>query len=675
MPSGLAVFLFLIVTGFYLLLSVSWNEFYKFSVLLHPVAGVINVIAFPAVVFFAGFRLSGRKTLAWLTVPIPIFALLTFLSAKPWLYMLFVSFYAVIYFLIVRRVANKTGGPEKGGFTLLAATYFAWLMVAATGLIILGWVNRSGVNSIYAYHRWWSVALLPLLVMYYLSPEASGADAAKKNRAVGMFRIVGVMFALIAMESVVFPPMKDVYKLHLSTVVLEKRTAEKRNFDPVAPVRKAGFDIVESCGDGAACHGEIVREHKLSAHNRTLWPAYFKKNLDEMSEEVGEHNTVICAGCHYPYGVIDREKKYTYFTEGNNCFSCTYCHLISDVKIGPGKGESQVSLQWHYNHIGMFLGEQGEKLEKISKLDSVMTSLNRTGHGRVFSRPLYKTGVYCMSCHMRFKQLNPHISGMKKATCIDCHMQPGEMIGFGKSRNNHFFPGASAHLPLFLGDEENYQRVKDYAEGRLGVNMGKGWRALWSVREKDEDKPSGNIPWLLMFYDFKGPVVPGKNFGFEVHSYNSTLAHPFPVASIDVLEAWMEVEAVDERGRVLFTSGGLDENKDVLPDSHELGGYMIGEDGHIITRNRVWQIKQKVIERDIPPGEKVIDEFSFEVPYNVSGNITFRAKWKYRKFNQDIMRWAYDGKITAPVLTIGEIEKTIPVEAGPENASGGAVEK
>lgn len=666
------VFLFLIVTGFYLLLSVSWNEFYKFSALLHPVVGIFNVILFPAFVFSAGKRLTGRKTLLWLTLPIPIFTIVTLLAGKSWLYMLFVSFYAIVFFLVVRRASRKTIGAEKGGFILLAVTYFIWLMVAATGLIILGWINRPGVNAMYVYHRWWSVALAPALVSYYLSSDASGADEASKNKAVSMLRIAGIIFVLIALEGVVFPAAKDVYTLHLSTVILEKRTEERKNFDPVIPVRKAGFDIVESCGDGAACHGELVRQHKLSAHNRTLWPSYFKKNLDEMSEEVGERNTVICAGCHYPYGVIDQEKKYTYFTDGNNCFSCTYCHLISDVKIGPEKGKSSVSLQRHYNHIGMFLDKKGEKLEKVSRLDSVLISLNRTGHGRVFKKPLYKTGVYCMSCHMRFKQMNPHISGMKKAACIDCHMQPGEMIGFGKSVNNHFFPGASAHLPLFLGDEENYQRVKDYAEGRLGVNMGKGWRALWSVREKEDDKITGAIPWLLMFYDFSGPPAAGEEFKFEVHSYNSTLAHPFPVASIDVLEAWLEVEAVDESGRVIFSSGGLDENKDILPGSHELGGYMIGEDDHIITRNRVWQIKQKVIERDIPPGEKVIDEFTFEVPEDVNGNITFRAKWMYRKFNQDIMRWAYDGKITAPALTIGEIEKTIPTAAQEQTGGAGA---
>lgn len=660
-PAGLPIFLVLVVTGFYLLLSTSWSGMYRAVVLLHPVVGVLNAVVFPVFVFSRGYGLSGRKTFKWLTIPVLLVSGVVFLSGMPGIYTAFIFIYTPLYFLSLRRVARKIEQPEKGRVLLLGATYFVWMMVAATGLLMIGWVNRSGVNPIYMHHRWWSVAFLPLLVLFYMVPGAVGTGDVNFKKTVQMFRICGLLLVAVAVAGIIYPPAREAFELHLSTVVLEKRSDVEKNFNPEVPVNKEGYDIVESCGEGSSCHREVVSQHKLSPHNRTLWPSYFRKNLDEMSEEVGEHNTVICGGCHYPSGVIDKEKRYTHFTDGNNCFSCTYCHLIGDVKIGPEKGKSIVKVNWHENHMGMFLASNGGKLNLVSKLDRTLISLDRTGHGRVFSKPLYKQDVYCMSCHMRFNQMNPHSSGMLKPTCIKCHMQPGEMIGMGKSKNNHFFPGASAHLPLFLGDEKSYQRVKDYAEGKLGVNLGKGWHSLWSVRKNDDDKIPGKIPWLLMFFNFGEPAVAGEKFDFRVRTYNSTLGHPFPVASIDVLEAWLEVEVIDERGRVIFSSGGLDENKDVLPGAHRLGGYMIGEDNMIITRNRVWQIKQKVVEREIAPGKKVVDEFSFVLPEDVSGNLTFRARWSYRKFNQDIMRWAYDGKITAPVLTIGKIENTLPV--------------
>ena len=88
---------------------------------------------------------------------------------------------------------------------------------------------------------------------------------------------------------------------------------------------------------------------------------------------------------------------------------------------------------------------------------------------------------------------------------------------------------------------------------------------------------------------------------------------------------------------------------------------MIGDDGKIITQNRVWQIKKKIITRDIPPGEKVMDDYFFQIPAKAAGKLTFRASWRYRKFNQDLMNWAYGRNTTAPVLTIASIEKVLDI--------------
>jgi len=117
----------------------------------------------------------------------------------------------------------------------------------------------------------------------------------------------------------------------------------------------------------------------------------------------------------------------------------------------------------------------------------------------------------------------------------------------------------------------------------------------------------------------------------------------------------------DQDGTSIFNIGGLDENYHIDPKAHRMGGYMLGEDGKLVDRNRVWQIKEKVVERAIPLRHSTYDDYTFRLPEDVS-ELQIEAFWMFRKLNQEFMDWAYGkGKQTVPLVITSEMFETIPI--------------
>jgi len=443
------------------------------------------------------------------------------------------------------------------------------------------------------------------------------------------------------------------YTFHLSTTPLEKRKPHQQDSIPENFRYAHLMTSVDSCGSARGCHDGIVEDHRRSSHNRSIQTSYFQTNLEFMAEEIGEHNTHICAGCHFPNAYFLSGTDFRDYADADG-WSCVYCHTVEEVLATDEKGKTVLKLNPNVKHLKMFAGPDGKP--GLTRWNEYLINLNPRGHGRVFQRNLYAEDAYCQVCHDL--QIKPsETPGFMKAKCIHCHMQGRKWMGKEGDERNHFFPGTNLAGPHDLGDTEAMRINSRYSRGELDLPP-LGWGGIWNLIPKEEREIKEN--WLLISIEPLMEPEPGKPFAYRVLTTNTSLDHAFPAAPLDLIEVWLETRVTDTRGRTLFQSGVLDEKHHIPPDTHKLGGYMIGMDNHLVTKNRVWQIKKKVIEREIRMNEQVEDLFSFPVPEDAVGPLKIYVSWNYRKLNQEFVDWAYNHNgTTVPILRIAEISHPV----------------
>jgi hypothetical protein len=673
----LAVTVLAALSGIYLRASQSWGLLYKSTIFFHPAVGLLWAGLLYRV--YRGRRGRGAAAEKRLVDLMGVlFSLGVFLStATSTVVWLLVS--AALCAVVAARVVSvslRTHGPRRSFLSDLCRILLVYLalFVSATGVLALLTHRVAPIRFLYVLHAAGGVGFVAVFVvalgaLLFLVPD----ERRRWLRAVtGMENVrplrEGLTVAVFGVLAVVLwarEPKEEVrYTFHLSTVPLEQRKPHEVDEIPADFSYAPLMASVESCGRGAGCHKEIVEDHKRSSHNRSIQTSYFQKNLAFMAEEIGEHNTYICAGCHFPNAYFLSGTGYRDFAR-SDAYSCLYCHTVDEVVFTQDKGRTILKLKPNVQHLKMFASPNGDKGGGLGALDEEMIRLNPRGHARVFRKDLYFEEEFCQVCHQL--QIKPSENkGFMKAKCIACHMQPRQWIGKEGMARNHFFPGTNLAGPVDLGDQDAIRTNTMYSRGEFDLKL-TGWGGIWSVIPKEE-RTIKDI-WLLVSIEPLTEVVPGKPFQYRVVTTNTSLDHAFPAAPLDLIEVWLETTVKDAAGRVIFESGVLRPDHTIPPETHKLGGYMIGMDNHLVTKNRVWQIKKKVIEREIRVNEQVQDAYSFVVPEDIApGPLEIYASWNYRKLNQEFVNWAYDPTPrTIPVLRIAEsVQK---VGGAPKEAS------
>ena len=93
--------------------------------------------------------------------------------------------------------------------------------------------------------------------------------------------------------------------------------------------------------------------------------------------------------------------------------------------------------------------------------------------------------------------------------------------------------------------------------------------------------PTG--PWLEV------AIEPGADRGLEVSIRYAGIGHTFPSGPLDLVDAWIHLEVVDGRGRVVFESGTEGLTGEPLDPTVRLGGVPVDRSGQPVHRHRVWE--------------------------------------------------------------------------------------
>jgi len=453
----------------------------------------------------------------------------------------------------------------------------------------------------------------------------------------------------------------------------------------------------------ARCHKDIYDQWSSSAHHFSSFNnQWYRKSIEYMQDTVGTKPTKWCAGCHdhavFFNGRFDRPIREQIDTpEAQNGLGCTSCHSIVHVRSTMGQGDFEVEYPPLHD---LAVSEQ----PVLAFAHDYLLKLDPVPHKRTFLKTFHsqQTPEFCSSCHKVhldvpvnqyrwFRGFNDYdnwqASGMsgqgarsfyyppKPQKCADCHM-PMVVSNDPAARDgrvhSHRFPAANTALPFVNRDKEQLEITQEFLkDGVLSVDVfglatgedtgGPGpsraagaeptVASTFAVGEEGGSLGSSQVV-LTKPAELQAPlnkveaaVRRGDTARVEVVVRTRRIGHFFPGGTVDAFDAWVELEAVDSKGRTIFHSGEvLDEGRGpVEPGAHFYRSLMLDEHGNPINKRNAFAARSVAYVRLIPPGAADTVHYRLRVPEDCGDQITLKAKVNYRKFAWWNTQWAFAG--------------------------------
>ncbi len=516
----------------------------------------------------------------------------------------------------------------------------------------------------------------------------------------------------------------------------------------------------ETCGK-SGCHVDIYKEWNSSAHHFASFNnQWYRKSIEYMQSVAGVSASKWCAGCHDHAllftGLMDRPIAEVIDTpEAQVGLGCVSCHAIVDVKDTMGQGGFTIEYPPLHD-----LATSDNPM--FTAVHDFLLKLDPEPHRRTFLKPLHRgdSSAFCSSCHKVHLDVpvnsyrwirgfneydNWQASGVsgqgarsfyypaESMSCKDCHMpqvasnDPGNDGGMIRS---HRFPGANTALPTANRDDVQLQTVIDFLKaGQVTVDLfalvrggelpegvevpAAGERRIASTFAVGEESelsvpPRMGVPAVEEIVTAPlnrdgVALVRGESVRVDAVVRTRNVGHFFPGGTVDAFDVWLELQAVDDRGRVLFWNGFVEEDGKgpVEPAAHFYQSFQLDARGNRINKRNAWSTRSTLYVSLIPPGAANTVRFRLNVPEDVGERVTLKAKLNYRKFAWWNTQWAYAGirdpaqgpfettkdfddghwvftgdtsKVSGavkeipdlPIVTMAESEVTLPVQNSPD---------
>ena len=456
--------------------------------------------------------------------------------------------------------------------------------------------------------------------------------------------------------------------------------------------------------DCGRCHRDIYEQWRSSMHRFSSFNnQWYRKSIEYMQDVVGTGPSKWCAGCHdhavFFNGRFDRPIREQIDTpEAQAGLGCTSCHAITRVKSTMGQGDFTVEYPPLHD-----LATSDSRFLRATH--DYLLKLDPGPHRETFLKPFHReqTAEFCSSCHKVhldvpvndyrwFRGFNEYdnwqasgVSGQGARSfyyppapqkCADCHMplvkstDPAAKNGMVKS---HRFPGANTAVPYVNGDAEQLRITQEFLrDGQVSVDIFGLVRGADDEAKRMQQVAAADPATASTFavgeesmhmgaqQAFVAPprevlapldrvetaVRRGESVRIEVVVRTRKVGHFFPGGTVDAFDVWVELEATDEKGRVIYHSGAVaDDGKGpVEPGAHFYRSLMLDEHGNEINKRNAWMARSVAYVRLIPPGAADTVHYRVLVPPDAGERITLRARVNYRKFAWWNTQWAYAGE-------------------------------
>ena len=469
------------------------------------------------------------------------------------------------------------------------------------------------------------------------------------------------------------------------------------------PINSQFFMDSESC---RRCHADIYDQWQSSMHHFASFNnQWYRKSIEYMQDVNGIKPSLWCGGCHDHALILAgkmqkhpiREIENT--PEGQNGLGCMSCHAI--VHVGDTMGQGHFEIQYPS------LAELSESKNPLLRwLHDYDVKLNPKPHRSAFLKPFHKqtdqVAGFCSACHKvhldvpvnHYRWLrgfndydNWQASGVsgqgarsfyyppKSQNCADCHMQLVRSKDFGNINgfvHSHRFAAANTAVPTSYGDVQQVREVEKFLRDTLSVDI----FALAEEpagAEQIKARPTGESPQLASTFAVgeessaglgasivalsqpakliaplgraEARVRRGDTVRVEVVVRTRKLGHFFPGGTVDAFDCWLELQARDSKGRVIFWSGEAAEDGKGPVDAgaHFYRSLQLDAHGNVINKRNAWSTRVAMYARLIPPGAADTVHFRVRVPEDCADSVTFTAKLNYRKFSWWNTQFAFAG--------------------------------
>jgi tetratricopeptide (TPR) repeat protein len=462
------------------------------------------------------------------------------------------------------------------------------------------------------------------------------------------------------------------------------------------------FMTSQTCG---RCHKDIYDQWNASVHHFSSFNnQWYRKSIEYMQDVVGTTPSKWCAGCHdhavFFNGRFDRPiKEQIHTPEAQNGLGCLSCHSIVHVKSSMGQGDFTIEYPPLHD-----LAASEQPL--LAASHDYLLKLDPGPHKKTFLKSFHtsQTAEFCSSCHKVhldvpvnkyrwFRGFNEYdnwqasgVSGQgarsfyypaKPQKCTDCHMplvpsnDPAAKDGKIKS---HRFPGANTAIPFVNKDAEQLRITQDFLrdkqvtvdvfglvrtpegtgpppDGRM-VGSEPRLSSTFAVGEESMSAGAGaggaGLPPAAAVIGPFGMVDValrrGESARVEVVVRTRKVGHFFPGGTVDAFDVWVELEAVDSKGRTIFHSGSMAEGSGpVEPGAHFYRSLQLDEHGNPINKRNAWMTRSVAYVRLIPPGAADTIHYRLRIPEDCGDTVTLKARVNYRKFSWWNTQWAFAG--------------------------------
>jgi Flp pilus assembly protein TadD len=471
------------------------------------------------------------------------------------------------------------------------------------------------------------------------------------------------------------------------------------------------------------CHADIYKQWDSSAHHFSSFNnQWYRKSIEYMQDNIGVRPSKWCAGCHDPAllfsGMFDAPVRQLVDTpEGHAGLGCLMCHSITNVKSTMGQGDFTIE----YPALAELAASPNKIVQSVHDL---LIHLNPEPHRRTFLKPFMKTETadFCSSCHKVhldthvnnyrwFRGFNDYdnwqasgVSGFgarsfyypqKSATCADCHMPLIDSHDKGNINgkvHSHRFPGANTALPLVNQDQPQNDAVVKFLQNKIlsvdifGISQALKMKSpanssqspqlatTFAVGEEaDTSVTAGDVeatPITGPLDRVDAAVKPGETYRVDVVVRTRKMGHFFPGGTVDAFDVWLELQATDDTGRVVFWSGKVEDNGKgpVEKGAHFYRSLQLDGEGNPINKRNAWATRSLAYVRLIPPGAADTVHYRMRIPDDARGNIHLQARLHYRKFAWSNTQFSFAGRPEPvpdlPATTLAEGSASLKVLPG-----------
>ena len=453
----------------------------------------------------------------------------------------------------------------------------------------------------------------------------------------------------------------------------------------------------EACGQ---CHKDIYQQWKSSAHHFASFNnQFYRKSIEYMQDVNGTRSSKWCAGCHdhavFFNGRFDRPIREQIDTpEAQAGLGCMSCHSI--VHVASSMGNADFTVRYPPLHE---IASSHNRF--IQAADYFLTYLNPEPHRQTFMKPFMRESEFCASCHKVHLDVpvnnyrwvrgfndydNWQASGVsgqgarsfyypaQTSGCADCHMplvasrDPGN---HGGKVHSHRFPAANTALAYVNQDEEQMRTLEQFLKSGFitvdifavsPVDETKGATPMvrrgdtvqanstFAVGEEAEQKNAVAIREVgkiaAPIDTASAAVEPGTDVRVDAVVRTRKIGHFFPGGTVDSFDVWLELQAKDADGRVIFWSGRVEDNGKgpVEPGAHFYRSYQLDGQANPINKRNAWQTRSLLYVRLIPPGAADVAHYRIHIPKDARGPIHLTAKLNYRKFAWYYTQFSFAGE-------------------------------